>query len=129
MVTYEVTSVEPIRIDGSAQATNVKTSLVAPSRFMPNRFGPFMRDLVQRPARHQSLPFVGLALPLLPARSCGSTYRPTDCPASPGQRTRDPTAMRRPPRPPTEPVLGARLWQRVARVGLAIAPVTIGVGA
>jgi P-type Ca2+ transporter type 2C len=35
--------------------------------------------------------------------------------------------MRRPPRPPAESVLGAGLWQRVVRVGLVIAAVTLAV--
>jgi len=39
----------------------------------------------------------------------------------------DAAAMRRSPRPPAESVLGAGLWQRVIRVGLVIAAVTLGV--
>ena len=35
--------------------------------------------------------------------------------------------MRRPPRPPAESVLGAGLWQRILRVGVVIAAVTLGV--
>jgi Ca2+-transporting ATPase len=35
--------------------------------------------------------------------------------------------MNRPPRPPAESVLGAGLWQRILRVGLVVAAVTLGV--
>jgi P-type Ca2+ transporter type 2C len=44
-----------------------------------------------------------------------------------GSEPADPTAMHRPPRPPSESVLGAGLWQRIARVGVIIAAVTLGV--
>jgi uncharacterized protein YndB with AHSA1/START domain len=36
--------------------------------------------------------------------------------------------MNRPPRPPSESVLGAGLWPRILRVGLVVAAVTLGVG-
>ena len=36
--------------------------------------------------------------------------------------------MQRPPRPPSETVLGAGLWQRILRVATVIAAVTIGIG-
>ncbi|MGN6681988.1 MAG: cation transporting ATPase C-terminal domain-containing protein [Streptosporangiaceae bacterium] len=35
--------------------------------------------------------------------------------------------MSRPPRPPAESVLGAGLWQRILRVGVVIAAVTLGI--
>jgi P-type Ca2+ transporter type 2C len=44
-----------------------------------------------------------------------------------GSEPADPGAMRRPPRPPAESVLGAGLWQRIARVGVVIAGVTLAV--
>ena len=44
-----------------------------------------------------------------------------------GSEPADPGVMRRPPRPPAESVLGAGLWQRIVRVGVVIAAVTLGV--
>ena len=44
-----------------------------------------------------------------------------------GGEPADPGLMHRPPRPPAESVLGAGLWQRVLRVGLVVAAVTLGV--
>ena len=44
-----------------------------------------------------------------------------------GSEPADPGAMYRPPRPPAEGVLGAGLWQRIARVGVVIAAVTLAV--
>jgi Ca2+-transporting ATPase len=74
-------------------------------------------------------PFIGLPLPLLPAQLLWINLLTHGLPGvALGSEPADPTAMRRPPRPPTETVLGAGLWQRVARVGLVIAAVTIGVG-
>jgi Ca2+-transporting ATPase len=45
-----------------------------------------------------------------------------------GSEPVDPDVMRRPPRPPSETVLGGGLWQRILRVGVVIAAVTIGIG-
>jgi P-type Ca2+ transporter type 2C len=74
-------------------------------------------------------PFVGLPLPLLPAQLLWINLLTHGLPGvALGNEPADPAAMRRPPRPPTETVLGAGLWQRVARVGLVIAAVTIGIG-
>jgi Ca2+-transporting ATPase len=74
-------------------------------------------------------PFVGLPLPLLPAQILWINLLTHGLPGlAMGSEPADPTAMHRPPRPPTETVLGAGLWQRVLRVGTVIAAVTIGVG-
>ena len=42
-----------------------------------------------------------------------------------GGEPADPGIMNRPPRPPAESVLGAGLWQRILRVGLVVAAVTL----
>ncbi len=74
-------------------------------------------------------PFVGLALPLLPAQILWINLVTHGVPGlAMGSEPADPTAMHRPPRPPAETVLGAGLWQRILRVGAVIAAVTIGVG-
>ncbi|MEV0454963.1 cation-translocating P-type ATPase [Catellatospora methionotrophica] len=74
-------------------------------------------------------PFVGLALPLLPAQLLWINLLTHGLPGvALGSEPADPAAMHRPPRPPTETVLGAGLWQRIARVGLVIAAATIAIG-
>ena len=74
-------------------------------------------------------PFVGLPLPLLPAQILWINLLTHGLPGvALGSEPADPAAMSRPPRPPTETVLGAGLWQRIARVGLVIAAVTLAVG-
>ena len=73
-------------------------------------------------------PFVGLALPLLPAQILWVNLLTHGLPGvALGSEPADPGAMRRPPRPPAESVLGAGLWQRIARVGVIIAAVTLAV--
>ena len=73
-------------------------------------------------------PFLGLALPLLPAQILWVNLLTHGLPGvALGSEAADPAAMRRPPRPPAESVLGAGLWQRVIRVGVVVAAVTIGV--
>ena len=73
-------------------------------------------------------PLVGLALPLLPAQILWVNLLTHGLPGvALGSEPADPAAMRRPPRPPAESVLGAGLWQRIIRVGLVIAAVTLGV--
>ena len=75
-------------------------------------------------------PFLGLALPLLPAQILWVNLLTHGLPGvALGSEPADPAAMRRPPRPPAESVLGAGLWQRVVRVGVVIAAVTLGVAA
>jgi P-type Ca2+ transporter type 2C len=74
-------------------------------------------------------PFVGLPLPLLPAQILWINLLTHGLPGlALGSEPGDPDAMHRPPRPPTETVLGAGLWQRIARVGSVIAVVTIAIG-
>jgi Ca2+-transporting ATPase len=74
-------------------------------------------------------PFLGLALPLLPAQILWVNLLTHGLPGvALGSEPADPGAMRRPPRPPAESVLGAGLWQRIARVGVIIAAVTLAVG-
>ncbi len=73
-------------------------------------------------------PFLGLALPLLPAQLLWVNLLTHGLPGvALGSEPVDPRAMRRPPRRPAESVLGAGLWQRIFRVGVAIAAVTLGV--
>ena len=72
-------------------------------------------------------PFVGLALPLLPAQILWVNLLTHGLPGvALGSEPIDPAVMRRPPRPPAESVLGAGLWQRVLRVGVVITAVTLG---
>jgi Ca2+-transporting ATPase len=74
-------------------------------------------------------PFLGLPLPLLPAQILWVNLLTHGLPGvALGSEPADPDAMRRPPRPPAESVLGAGLWQRIVRVGVVIAAVTLGVG-
>ncbi|GAA0711547.1 cation-transporting P-type ATPase [Dactylosporangium roseum] len=74
-------------------------------------------------------PFLGLALPLLPAQLLWINLLTHGLPGlALGSEPGDPSAMRQPPRPPAETVLGAGLWQRIARVGAVIAAVTLGTG-
>jgi P-type Ca2+ transporter type 2C len=73
-------------------------------------------------------PLVGLALPLLPAQILWVNLLTHGLPGvALGSEPANPAAMRRPPRPPAESVLGAGLWQRIVRVGLVIAAVTLAV--
>jgi Ca2+-transporting ATPase len=73
-------------------------------------------------------PLFGLALPLLPAQILWVNLLTHGLPGvALGSEPVDPDVMRRPPRPPAESVLGAGLWQRILRVGVAIALVTLGV--
>jgi Ca2+-transporting ATPase len=73
-------------------------------------------------------PLAGLALPLLPAQILWVNLLTHGLPGvAMGSEPADPAAMRRPPRPPAESVLGAGLWQRIVRVGVVIAAVTLGV--
>ncbi len=73
-------------------------------------------------------PAVGLALPLLPAQILWVNLLTHGLPGvALGGEPASPGIMSRPPRPPSESVLGAGLWQRVARVGLVVAAVTLGV--
>jgi P-type Ca2+ transporter type 2C len=72
-------------------------------------------------------PFLGMPLPLLPAQILWVNLLTHGLPGvALGSEPVDPAVMQRPPRPPTESVLGAGLWQRVLRVGIAITAVTLG---
>jgi len=73
-------------------------------------------------------PFLGLPLTLLPAQILWVNLLTHGLPGvALGSEPVNPDAMRRPPRPPAESVLGAGLWARILRVGAVIAAVTLGV--
>jgi Ca2+-transporting ATPase len=73
-------------------------------------------------------PFFGLPLVLLPAQILWVNLLTHGLPGvALGSEPVDPGAMRRPPRPPAESVLGAGLWARILRVGVVIAAVTLAV--
>jgi len=73
-------------------------------------------------------PFLGLPLFLLPAQILWVNLLTHGLPGvALGSEPAPPDVMRHPPRPPAESVLGAGLWQRIARVGFIIAAVTLGV--
>jgi Ca2+-transporting ATPase len=74
-------------------------------------------------------PFVGLPLPLLPAQILWVNLMTHGLAGvALGAEPSEPDVMRQRPRPPTESVLGAGLWQRIVRVGVVIATITLGVG-
>jgi Ca2+-transporting ATPase len=73
-------------------------------------------------------PALGLALPLLPAQILWVNLLTHGLPGvALGGEPASPGIMHRPPRPPSENVLGAGLWQRIGRVGLVVAAVTLAV--
>ena len=73
-------------------------------------------------------PVFGLAVPLLPAQILWVNLLTHGLPGvALGSEPADPGTMRKPPRPPAESVLGGGLWQRIARVGIVIAAVTLSV--
>jgi Ca2+-transporting ATPase len=73
-------------------------------------------------------PLFGLTLPLLPAQILWVNLLTHGLPGvALGSEPVDPKVMTRPPRPPAESVLGAGLWQRILRVGIAITAVTLTV--
>jgi Ca2+-transporting ATPase len=73
-------------------------------------------------------PFLGFALPLLPAQILWINLLTHGLPGvALGSEPANPGVMSRPPRPPAESVLGAGLWQRILRVGVVIAAVTLGI--
>ncbi|WTB67343.1 cation-transporting P-type ATPase [Streptomyces cellulosae] len=74
-------------------------------------------------------PFLGMPLPLLPAQILWINLLTHGLPGvALGAEPVAPEAMRRPPRPPEESVLGAGLWPRVLLLGAFIAVVTLVVG-
>jgi Ca2+-transporting ATPase len=73
-------------------------------------------------------PALGLALPLLPAQILWVNLLTHGLPGvALGGEPAEPGIMNRPPRPPAESVLGAGLWQRIIRVGLVVAAVTLAI--
>ena len=73
-------------------------------------------------------PFLGLPLTLLPAQILWVNLLTHGLPGvALGSEPVEPGVMQRPPRPPAESVLGAGLWQRILRVGVVIAAVTLAV--
>ncbi|GAB4585612.1 cation-translocating P-type ATPase [Nocardia sp. IFM 10818] len=73
-------------------------------------------------------PLLGLPLPLTPAQILWINLLTHGLPGvALGGEPADPNTMRRAPRPPTESILGAGLWQRVLRIALVLTTVTLGV--
>ncbi|WFE27760.1 cation-transporting P-type ATPase [Solwaraspora sp. WMMD791] len=74
-------------------------------------------------------PLFGLALPLLPAQILWINLLTHGVPGvALGAEPAEPDVLRRPPRPPTESVLGAGLLAGIAAIGAAITAVTLAVG-
>ncbi|GAA0630834.1 cation-translocating P-type ATPase [Streptomyces thermocarboxydovorans] len=74
-------------------------------------------------------PFLGMPLPLLPAQILWINLLTHGIPGvALGAEPVAPDAMRRPPRPTEESVLGAGLWPRILLMGAFIATVTLVVG-
>ncbi len=74
-------------------------------------------------------PFLGMPLPLLPAQILWINLLTHGLPGvALGAEPADPAAMRRPPRPPDESVLGAGLWPRILLMGLFVTAVTLLTG-
>ncbi|NJP50189.1 cation-transporting P-type ATPase [Streptomyces sp. SBST2-5] len=74
-------------------------------------------------------PFLGMPLPLLPAQILWINLLTHGIPGvALGAEPVAPDAMRRPPRPPEESVLGAGLWPRILLMGAFIATVSLVVG-
>ncbi|MGW3353435.1 cation-translocating P-type ATPase [Nonomuraea rubra] len=73
-------------------------------------------------------PFVGLPLPLLPAQILWINLLTHGLPGvALGGEPTVPGAMADPPRPPSQSILGADLWQRVIRIAVVLTAVTLGV--
>ncbi|WP_230466245.1 cation-translocating P-type ATPase [[Actinomadura] parvosata] len=73
-------------------------------------------------------PFAGLALPLLPAQILWINLLTHGLPGvALGGEPTVPGAMADPPRPPSQSILGAGLWQRVIRIAVVLTAVTLGV--
>ncbi|MFI2297903.1 cation-translocating P-type ATPase [Actinacidiphila glaucinigra] len=74
-------------------------------------------------------PFLGMPLPLLPAQILWINLLTHGLPGvALGAEPADPAAMRRPPRPPGESVLGAGLWPRILLMGCFVTAVTLLTG-
>ncbi len=73
-------------------------------------------------------PFLGFALPLLPAQILWINLLTHGLPGvALGGEPADPHLMARPPRPTSQSILGAGLWQRVPRIAIVLTAVTLGV--
>ncbi|MFI9846623.1 cation-translocating P-type ATPase [Nonomuraea sp. NPDC051941] len=73
-------------------------------------------------------PFAGLALPLLPAQILWINLLTHGLPGvALGGEPAIPGAMTTPPRPPSQSILGAGLWQRLIRIAVVLTAVTLGV--
>ncbi|MGR6919305.1 cation-translocating P-type ATPase [[Actinomadura] parvosata] len=73
-------------------------------------------------------PFVGLPLPLLPAQILWINLLTHGLPGvALGGEPAVPGTMADPPRPPSQSILGAGLWQRVIRIAVVLTAVTLGV--
>ncbi|NUS42700.1 MAG: cation-translocating P-type ATPase [Mycobacteriaceae bacterium] len=74
-------------------------------------------------------PLLGMPLPLLPAQILWINLLTHGLPGvALGGEPAEPGTMRRGPRPPTQSILGAGLWQRVPRIAVVLTAVTLGVG-
>ncbi|MGW7363511.1 cation-translocating P-type ATPase [Streptomyces sp. NPDC054841] len=74
-------------------------------------------------------PFLGMPLPLLPAQILWINLLTHGLPGvALGAEPVAPDAMRHPPRPPEESVLGAGLWPRILFMGAFVATVTLAAG-
>ncbi|MDW4910193.1 cation-translocating P-type ATPase [Streptomyces sp. ADMS] len=74
-------------------------------------------------------PFLGMPLPLLPAQILWINLLTHGLPGvALGAEPVAPDAMRHPPRPPEESVLGAGLWPRILFMGAFVATVTLVAG-
>ena len=75
-------------------------------------------------------PLLGMPVPLLPAQILWINLMTHGLPGvALGAEPAPPDVMSRPPRPPTESILGAGLWQRVLRIAVVISAVSLGAGA
>ncbi|MFI7642707.1 cation-translocating P-type ATPase [Nonomuraea sp. NPDC049400] len=73
-------------------------------------------------------PFAGLTLPLLPAQILWINLLTHGLPGvALGSEPAVPGAMASPPRPPSQSILGAGLWQRLIRIALVLTAVTLGI--
>ncbi|MFI7225807.1 cation-translocating P-type ATPase [Nonomuraea angiospora] len=73
-------------------------------------------------------PFAGLALPLLPAQILWINLLTHGLPGvALGGEPAIPGSMATPPRPPSQSILGAGLWQRLIRIAVVLTAVTLGV--
>ncbi len=73
-------------------------------------------------------PILGLPLPLLAVQILWVNLVTDGLPAlALGVEPAEPDAMRRPPRPANEPILGRGLWQSALRIGLVMAAITLAI--